>query len=277
MRRMGIGLGIGINRSNYATSVGLLDLFPNASVAYSLRLLRAAYTGSAVRVRRSSDNTEQDIGFVSNGGLDTTALTTFCGAGNGFVTTWYDQSGNGRNMTQATATAQPQIVSSGSVLLDNGKPAIVGDRLNRTMSTSSFVVTQPSTKFLVTKSTTAANNVAISGSLDTNARHQIGYTITNGGQYTLFAGLSLNSATTNQLNAQVLLYALFNGASSVIKINNNANTTGNAGSQNNDGVTLGATPSAFSGNMQEIIYYPSNQSANQSAINTLINSFYGIY
>jgi hypothetical protein len=228
-------------------------------------------------VRRSSDNTEQDIGFTALGELDTTALTTFCSGTNGFVTTWYDQSGNGRNLTQAVAIAQPQIVSSGSVLLDNGKPAIVGDRINRMMASSSFVVTQPATKFIVTKSTASANNVAISGSLDTNARHQVGYVISNGGQYSLFAGASLTSATTSQLNAQVLLYALFNGASSVVKINNNADTTGNAGTQSNDGVNLGVTPAAFTGNLQEIIYYPSNQSANQSAINTLINSFYGIY
>jgi hypothetical protein len=41
----------------------LLDLYPNASVAYSLRKLRNAYSGSAIRVRRSVDNTEQDFGF----------------------------------------------------------------------------------------------------------------------------------------------------------------------------------------------------------------------
>jgi hypothetical protein len=275
MPRIGIGIGLGLfGGSSFS---GLLDAYPNASVAYSLRLLRGAYTGSAVRVRRSSDNTEQDIGFTALGELDTTALTTFCSGTNGFVTTWYDQSGNGRNLTQAVAIAQPQIVSSGSVLLDNGKPAIVGDRINRMMASSSFVVTQPATKFIVTKSTASANNVAISGSLDTNARHQVGYVISNGGQYSLFAGASLTSATTSQLNAQVLLYALFNGASSVVKINNNADTTGNAGTQSNDGVNLGVTPAAFTGNLQEIIYYPSNQSANQSAINTLINSFYGIY
>jgi len=68
--------------------IGLLDTYPNAAVAYSLRKLRTAFMGSAIRVRRSSDNTEQDIGFVNNE-LDTSSLTTFCGAGNGFVTTWY--------------------------------------------------------------------------------------------------------------------------------------------------------------------------------------------
>ena len=57
--------------------VGLLDLFPNAAAAYSLRKLRAAYSGAAVRVRRSSDNTEQDIAFDANGNLDTSSLLSF--------------------------------------------------------------------------------------------------------------------------------------------------------------------------------------------------------
>jgi hypothetical protein len=41
----------------------LLDLYPNAAVAYSLRKLRDAYTGPAIRVRRAIDNAEQDFGF----------------------------------------------------------------------------------------------------------------------------------------------------------------------------------------------------------------------
>jgi hypothetical protein len=58
--------------------VGLLDTYPNAAVAYSLRKLRSAYTGSAIRVRRSSDNAEQDIAFVGND-LDTTTMLDFVG------------------------------------------------------------------------------------------------------------------------------------------------------------------------------------------------------
>lgn len=107
------------------SSVLLLDEsgLSGATGAYSLRKLRAAYAGSAIRVRRSSDNTEQDIGFSSNE-LDTSALTTFVGANNGFVVTWYDQAGT-INLTQATAANQPQIVSSGSVVTgSNSKPAM---------------------------------------------------------------------------------------------------------------------------------------------------------
>jgi hypothetical protein len=49
------------------------------------------------------------------GELDAETLLSFVGTGNGFVTTWYDQSGNGRNATQTDSTRQPQIVASGAV------------------------------------------------------------------------------------------------------------------------------------------------------------------
>jgi hypothetical protein len=88
----------------------LLDLYPNAAAAYSLRKLRTAYTGSAIRVRRSiipsGQPSEQDIGFVADQ-LDTVALLAFCGVGNGFVTTWYDQSESANHGIQETQASQP--------------------------------------------------------------------------------------------------------------------------------------------------------------------------
>ena len=97
----------------------LLDLYPGASAAYSLKKLRTAYTGVAIKVRRSSDNTEEDIGFVANE-LDTVSLLAFVGSGNdGFVTTLYDQSGGGNNVTQSSASEQPKIVTSSVVELDD--------------------------------------------------------------------------------------------------------------------------------------------------------------
>lgn len=91
----------------------LLDTYTGAAAAYSLRKLRTAYSGNCIRVRRSSDDAEADIGFSGNA-LDTAALESHCGAGNGFIVTWYDQAGS-LNVTQSTSTKQPQIVSSGTV------------------------------------------------------------------------------------------------------------------------------------------------------------------
>jgi hypothetical protein len=91
----------------------LLDTYPSL-LAYSLRKLRTAYTGSAIRVRRVSDNAEQDIGFVGNQ-LDTSALTSFVGSSSGRITKWYNQGSTGGvdNFNQTSAGSQPFIVSSG--------------------------------------------------------------------------------------------------------------------------------------------------------------------
>ena len=86
----------------------LLELYPGAAAAYSLRLLDNTYTGSAIRVRRASDNAEQDIGFDGNGDLDTSALATFCSGTDGFVKTWYNQASS-NDATQPTAANQPNI------------------------------------------------------------------------------------------------------------------------------------------------------------------------
>ena len=91
----------------------LLDLYPNSTAAYSLRKLTNAYGGSAIRVRRSSDNAESDIGFVANV-LDTASLLSFCSATDGFVVKWYSQVGGSTyDVLQTTALKQPKIVASG--------------------------------------------------------------------------------------------------------------------------------------------------------------------
>jgi hypothetical protein len=58
------------------------------------------------------------------GDFDAEAVLAHVGGGNGFVPTWYDQSGNGRNATKTTAGSQPRIVNNGALETANGKPAI---------------------------------------------------------------------------------------------------------------------------------------------------------
>lgn len=82
--------------------------------AYSLQQLLTAYAGAAIRVRRSSDDAEQDIGFAG-GVLDSSALLSFAGGGSAFVKTFYDQSPNGNHLQQSTSASQPRIVNSGVV------------------------------------------------------------------------------------------------------------------------------------------------------------------
>lgn len=107
------------------TFSGVLDgLSIAATRAYSLRRLSANFTGSLIRVRRSSDNVEQDIGFNLANVLDTTALLAFVGANNGFIVKWYDQVTGTASATQATAASQPRIVSAGVLETLNSLPTV---------------------------------------------------------------------------------------------------------------------------------------------------------
>ena len=104
----------------------ILDTYTGAIVAYSSsRKLRAAYAGAAYRVRRASDNAEQDIGFLSSGQIDQAALASFCAGTTGRVVLWYDQSGNGVNAQQPTLSKAPIVYQSGAVTLINSTPALL--------------------------------------------------------------------------------------------------------------------------------------------------------
>jgi hypothetical protein len=114
---------------------GFLADYPNAQAAYSVRKLSTNYTGNAMEVRNSS-GTLLDIGFDSNGNLDTASLATHIGTGTGTVTTWYDQSGNSRDLTQSVLSVQPSIAVGGTIHTINNIPAVLF--ANDYMDTAAF-------------------------------------------------------------------------------------------------------------------------------------------
>ena len=121
----------------------LLDDYPGAAAAYSVRKLDKDYTGFAMEIRRASDNATQKIGFVGED-LDVTSINTFCSGTTCTVRTWYDQSGNSRNATQTTSTSQPIIYQSNATLLSNSKPAVFFNA-DILQLPNSLIVTSPST------------------------------------------------------------------------------------------------------------------------------------
>lgn len=103
----------------------LSALISVSAAAFSLRKLVCGYEGYAIQVRRSSDNATQNIGFTASGELDTVSLKTFIGINNGFISKWYDQSGNVNDASQTTITNQPELVVAGVINRRNGLPAAI--------------------------------------------------------------------------------------------------------------------------------------------------------
>lgn len=93
---------------------GTGDLKGSALGFWALRAYTAAGAGgNCVRLRRDSDDTEQDFVTLANGSLDVASISSFKGAANLFVRKVYDQSGNARDLVQATAARQPALILSG--------------------------------------------------------------------------------------------------------------------------------------------------------------------
>jgi len=273
---LGYSKGCNIMLANLGTQL-LLDTYPNAAVAYSLRKLRTAYTGSAIRVRRSVDNAEQDISFVGND-LDTSSLLTFCGAGNGFVTTWYDQSGNANNATQSTAFNQPQIVSSGAMITTNGKNSISFSGTKLMLLASSITIGASNYTSFVGKRAASANRLIGLSRWNTNGYSMYLWSDNNYyflGKTNSYLASSSTDTTTNQL---LLTGQNSAGTMAMFKNGNSIASSSNVIVYSTIVDAIGGASGNFSNcNLQETILYNSDQSTNRTGIESNINTFYTIY
>jgi hypothetical protein len=273
-----LGISAGCSITLPSGSSLLLDLYPNATVAYSVRRLSSTYTGNLIRVRRSSDNTEQNIGYDSTNVLDTVALLAFVGAGNGFITTWYDQSGNGNNATQTTALNQPQIVSAGSLLTVNSKPCMslslnsTGLILGSTISVAasnynSFVGKKDGVGTMLRALTSAATD---------------GYKLMNSydSRYYLYAkpGSYIVSNSADTTTSQILLTGINSaGTMSLYKNGNVVATTLQSYNYANLIGLIGFGASGANYRLQEAVFYNVDNSSSRVGIETNINTYFTVY
>lgn len=126
------------------TPAAYLDqLSPSPRSACSLKKLISTAT-LAIRVRRSSDDAEQDIGF-SGDALDTTSLASFVGGNSAYIVTTYDQTGNGEHCVCSSNAKQPRIVNAGSydaiMKFDGSDDSMVITSLSNTASQCGLYMT----------------------------------------------------------------------------------------------------------------------------------------
>lgn len=268
----------------------LLDLYSDAAVAYSFRKLRSKYTGNAFRVRRSDDGSEQDVGFLRDE-IDFNFLLDFIGSADGLLVKWYDQSGNSMDIQQTTPTLQPKIVSSGSLIYENGKICM---EYNEDYLTGSYQLTDDSNMLIScvfrvnTANTTSHPRIGAFNSSSNSVNFQYGFNTSNYYYIRKDSATTYANSTFTMYNTQRLL--MFGATSDVnyIEVNGTSFTSLTAGgspvanSSLGNGMHLlkGYTTNAgylSTGTFQEIVMWNTDQVSNKLGIKSNQNSYYSIY
>ncbi len=276
----------------------LFDSYDDYVGGWSLRKLRSGYTGNCITVRRTgSSPASSDIGFDSEGNLDTTALLAFVGSNDGFVTKWYDQGGS-NDLIQAATANQPQIVSAGAVITLNGKPALDFDGSNDTLYSVSNINPNPDGKFTgacvyATDNISQGQNVVSSwnsSQISQNFQHQC---LSNGKarwgyRYTNKAFPRPDSTnvldTTQRITCgqfyQNFAKAWYDGTEELDKFSQNISTVNpnQASTSFRIGARSDNSAGVFNGKFQECVLFSQTGSAHDAdALSDEINNYYGAY
>jgi hypothetical protein len=263
-----------------AVSGYLLDTY-SATVAYSLRQLKTGVT-NVVRVRRSPGNQERDFSptEVTDG-----TLASFIGSGkDGFVVTWYDQSGNANDITQSTASNQPKLVSSGVVITENGMPCVQFDGSNDVLDTA-FNNQPYGTNFsqwFVTTIPSNANSYMLSGSLSGGGAAVIANFVGSSVEHFVGGGDRDNYLGSSTSGQQKSFNLNITDGSTLTTYTNGTNTVSTSPSTTYNGAHFKRIGASASGsysdiNFQEYILFSSDESSNRTAIESDINTYYSIY
>jgi hypothetical protein len=262
---------------NFGTPTsGLLATYTGAAAAYSVRQL-ANTAALSMRVREDATDTETNIGFDANGDLDTAAIAAHCGTANGFVVNWFDQAGSQNDATQSTSGDQPQIYNGTAVITENGKPTI--DFSSDFLTSGAITSTGDQTFSFVTKADTTAQTGILASSNQRAlfiANGTATYQSTQGGE---------NDKTYGSYTTSQMLHFVYHDntttANSFGRIDTVQNALDPSANGKWDDVVFGrydATSSLYyNGNIQELIFWTNDQSANVSGIETNINSYFSIY
>jgi hypothetical protein len=191
------------------------------------------------------------------------------------VHTWYDQSGNGNNATQGTNANQPQIVASGSVITENGKPTVSftdsifdidsADLYGQAVFDAYIAYSTSDTSYLLFSDPTSSkySYVIESGSSSTNIHS--GYNQTS--LYVNGAEVPIDGTTTRD----DLYNACVNG---VMTLEVHQGHTTSSWVEFDFSKWTGRK---LTGNVSEMVFYNTDQSSNRTGIEGNINDYYSIY
>ena len=165
------------------------------------------------------------------------------------VSTWADQSGEGNDLVQATDGARPPKQSDGTILF-NGT--------DEYLKCVAFTLAQPETVYVLFKQVTwTANDRIFDG--NTNNTGEVIQAVSSPTLQGTSDLVNVQNNANLPIGSYGVLCCVFDGSSSVIKVNNTTAVTGEMGAGNMSGFTLAVAGGAASGfgniQIKEIILY----------------------
>ena len=258
----------------------LLDKYPDAAAAYSLRLLRSAYLGPAIRVRKNvTGGPEKDIYCDSQGNLDTKTLLDFAGDETLLVKTFYDQSGNGNDASQTASASMPKIVDAGTLVTVNGKPALRFDGSDDRFGISGF--TNAASNYGVF-CVVQANSATAGGRLFDTQTGRMVFDARQGGTGAYYDGGWRGDGFThlNQAVTSLHLISPLSGATYVDGVATNLSkpyTQKAIGGLTSLGSSENGNTGYWDGTMQEVVIYATDKTSDREDIEKDMGLFYSAF
>jgi hypothetical protein len=256
----------------------LLDAYPNASGAYSLRYLNSAYSGAVIRVIKSTGFIqEQD--FTPTEIIDGTLLAWVADGSDqrGYVKTIYDQSGNGNDIIAegfSVVGKMAVIAEFGSLIINNGLPAMFFSNTQHYESTDNINTNQLS-MCSVFNNTTITGGDRIFG-VETPASTSEAFwqaadnTIRNDGTFqagTITPIIGDKIRYSGRDGNQMYDYINDDENINIVKILGNTNGT----------IAFSKDTQFFDGYFQEAVLWETDEIANRTGIQDNLNAYYSIY
>jgi hypothetical protein len=208
-----------------------------------------------------------------------TGIPAYDNTVDGFVETWYDQSGNGNDAVQSVAASQPKIVDAG-VLVSGG---LDFDGVDDVLGTS-LVPPNAATLIGVANWDIEDQSTMIIGARDSvNQRSYLAQT--SSGQSAIGVSSSALPDVDIVAGDDYLLFGVHSGLTRLLSTNGSVISDSGGSAPNNTihgysvGAlnTVGTNGSFMDGTLAEVIVYNSDQSANRVGIEANINAHYDIY
>lgn len=258
--------GAGVGTPAPAAFQGAGDVVPGAGGYWALRCYTAAYAGAVATVKSPSDVLTTNISCNGVGSLSYagTAIATTC-AVSCTISTLNDQTGGGKDVTQATEASRPSYTDS----CQNSRPCATFGGSASLVASGNSGTTFPQWASWVGKRT--GNTSALNAILKHSGNGlNIGFNSASGSVYA-FAG-NVVTATATEASIHAVQNTIFNGgtSSSIYVDGSNTNTLNAGGTAPSGNIQIGGAAGGqpLTGVFYEVGLWFSDQSANNSAMNT---------